>query len=135
MSPGTVRENRITEGVIWKEMLRYAIPLMVGNLFQQLYNTVDSIVVGRFVGTNALAAVSSVMFVILMIIGFVMGLANGASVLMSQRYGARDAEGTQKTIHTAFTAMFFGGILIAVVGVLLSPVILRLILPPAATVC
>ncbi|MCR4711826.1 MAG: MATE family efflux transporter [Clostridia bacterium] len=131
MNPGTVRENRITEGVIWKEMLRYAIPLMVGNLFQQLYNTVDSIVVGRFVGTNALAAVSSVMFVILMIIGFVMGLANGASVLMSQRYGARDAEGTQKTIHTAFTAMFFGGILIAVVGVLLSPAILRLIHTPA----
>ena len=127
MNPGTVRENRITEGVIWKEMLRYAIPLMVGNLFQQFYNTVDSIVVGRFVGTNALAAVSSVMFVILMIIGFVMGLANGASVLMSQRYGARDAEGTQKTIHTAFTAMFFGGILIAVVGVLLSPAILRLL--------
>ena len=78
----------MTEGVIWKQLLWFALPLMVGNVFQQFYNTVDSIVVGNFVGKEALAAVGSVGSIINSVIGFFGGLATGASVVIAQSYGA-----------------------------------------------
>ena len=74
----------MTQGVIWKQLIAFSIPLLIGNLFQQLYNTVDSIIVGNFVSTEALAAVGSVTPVINMLIGFFTGLATGAGVVISQ---------------------------------------------------
>ena len=86
----------MTEGVIWKEILFFAIPLILGNLFQQLYNTVDSIIVGNYVGSNALAAVGSSGAIINLLIGFCIGASTGAGVVISQFYGAKNTEGVRK---------------------------------------
>lgn len=125
-----VRVNGITEGVIWKELLKFSAPLLVGNLFQQLYNTVDSIVVGNFVGADALAAVGSSMVIINMLIGLFMGIAAGAGVLVSQYYGAHDKRGVQGTMHTGLASMFYCGIILTVLGILTAPFIVRAIGTP-----
>lgn len=83
------KDTDMTEGVIWKQLLWFALPLMVGNVFQQFYNTVDSIVVGNFVGKEALAAVGSVGSIINSVIGFFGGLATGASVVIAQTMGRK----------------------------------------------
>lgn len=79
----------MTEGVIWKEILLFSIPLLLGNLFQQLYNAVDSVVVGNYIGAQALAAVGSSAPVINLLVSFFMGLAVGAGVIISRYFGAR----------------------------------------------
>ena len=81
----------MTEGVIWKEILLFSIPLLLGNLFQQLYNAVDSVVVGNYIGAQALAAVGSSAPVINLLVSFFMGLAVGAGVIISRYFGARKA--------------------------------------------
>ena len=111
-----VRINGITEGVIWKELLKFSAPLLVGNLFQQLYNTVDSIVVGKFVGSDALAAVGSSMVIINMLIGLFMGIAAGAGVLVSQYYGAKREEMVSYAVHTAIAFSLAAGVVMTVVG-------------------
>lgn len=88
------QRQSITEGVIWKQLLIFFFPILLGSLFQQLYNTVDTIVVGRFVGTQALAAVGATSALINLINGFFMGLSTGATVLLSQFYGARNKQGS-----------------------------------------
>ena len=84
------KTNLMTEGVIWKQLLLFSIPLLVGNLFQQLYNTVDSIIVGNYVGSQALAAVGASTPIINLLVGFFMGIATGAGIIISQFYGAID---------------------------------------------
>ncbi len=123
--------NGITDGVIWKELLKFSAPLLVGNLFQQLYNTVDSIVVGNFVGSNALAAVGSGMVIINMLIGLFMGISAGTGVLVSQYYGARDVRGLQGTVHTGIMSMFYCGIIVTVIGIITVPWIVKAIGTPA----
>ena len=86
------RDADMTEGNIWMHMLHFSVPMAIGLLFQQLYNTVDTIVVGQFVGQQAQAAVGSTGPIINMVVGFCAGLATGASVVISQRYGAHDNE-------------------------------------------
>ena len=125
-----VKINGITDGVIWKELLKFSAPLLIGNLFQQLYNTVDSIVVGNFVGSDALAAVGSSVVIINMLIGLFMGISAGAGVLVSQYYGARDVRGLQGTMHTGLASMFVCGIVITVLGIIFSPFIVRAIGTP-----
>ena len=90
----------MTSGVIWKEILFFSIPLILGNLFQQLYNMVDSIVVGNVVGSDALAAVGSSGSIIQLLIGFCIGASAGAGVVTSQYYGAGNEEGVRKAVHT-----------------------------------
>ena len=96
----------MTEGNIWMHMLRFSIPMAIGLLFQQLYNTVDTLVVGQFVGQQAQAAVGSTGPIINTIVGFCAGLATGASVVISQRYGAHDREGLEKAVHTTVALTF-----------------------------
>ncbi|EFC96158.1 MATE domain protein, partial [Hungatella hathewayi DSM 13479] len=115
----------MTEGVIWKQLLAFSMPLLVGNLFQQLYNTVDSIVVGNFIGSEALAAVGSSNSLINLIIGMFMGIATGAGVIISQYYGAKDEQKLHWAVHTCMALSLIGGALLIVLGVLLSPLILR----------
>ena len=91
----------MTEGTIWKQILLFSIPLILGNLLQQMYNTVDSIIVGNFVGSNALAAVGSSTSLICLLIAFSMGASAGAGVIVSQFYGAGDEKGVQRAVHTA----------------------------------
>ena len=93
-------KTRMTEGSISKKMILFAIPLFLGNLFQQLYNTADSLIVGNFLGSNALAAVSSSGNLIFLMVGFINGIAMGAGVVIARYYGAKNREDLQKAIHT-----------------------------------
>lgn len=124
------KTTMMTEGVIWKQLIAFAIPLLLGNLLQQLYNTVDSIVVGQFIGSDALAAVSSSNSLINMVIGMFLGIATGAGVIISQYYGARNEKKMQDAVHTAITLCFIGGLILIVVGIAFSPMILRLMGTP-----
>lgn len=114
----------MTEGVIWKQLVLFSIPLLIGNLFQQLYNTVDSIVVGQFIGREALAAVGSSTPIITLIIGMFMGIAVGAGVIISQYYGAGSEEKMGWAVHTSIALSIIGGLLLSIAGIACSPLIL-----------
>lgn len=117
-------KNLMTEGVIWKKIIFFAMPLFLGNLFQQLYNTADSLIVGNFLGSNALAAVSSSGNLIFLMVGFFNGIAIGAGVVIARYFGARDIENMQKAIHTTIAFGLVSGIILTILGVLLAPQIL-----------
>ena len=115
----------LTEGSIWKGILLFAMPVFLGNLFQQLYNAFDAWVVGRFLGDTALAAVSSSGSLIFMLVGFFNGVAMGAGALISRYYGARDMEKLKIAIHTVTALGLVSGIILTVVGIAFTPTILR----------
>lgn len=115
----------MTSGSIWKEILFFSIPLVLGNLFQQLYNIVDSIIVGNVVGSHALAAVGAGGSVIQLLIGFCIGASSGAGVVTSQYYGAKNEEGVRKAVHTTLAISISAGIVLSVIGVLAAPAILK----------
>lgn len=120
------KENQIISGVIWKQLLIFFFPIVLGTFFQQIYNTADAVVVGRFVGTEALAAVGgSTSQIINLIVGFFVGLSSGATVVISQYYGAREKQGLQNALHTAFAFSVVGSVVISVIGIWLSPMMLR----------
>lgn len=134
------KENQIIHGVIWKQLLLFFFPIVLGTFFQQIYNTADAIVVGRFVGTEALAAVGgSTSQIINLIVGFFVGLSSGATVVISQYYGAHDRENLSKALHTAFAFSLVGSVVIAAVGLICSPILLRVmntteeVIGPSAT--
>ncbi|NCC88037.1 MAG: MATE family efflux transporter [Clostridia bacterium] len=114
-------------GVIWKELLFFSIPLLIGNLFQQLYNTVDSIVVGNFIGDNALAAVNSSGAIVNLLVSFFMGLSLGAGVVISNYFGARNEVEVHKAIHTSMALTIAAAIMATILGVTLTPIILQLV--------
>lgn len=108
--------QQITEGVIWKQLLIFFFPILVGTLFQQLYNTVDTIIVGRFVGTHALAAVGASGSLISFINNFFLGLSSGATVVLAQFYGARDKQGVEDAVHTGITFAVLSGLAVTAIG-------------------
>lgn len=114
----------MTSGSISKRMIFFALPLLLGNLFQQLYNTVDSLIVGNFLGSSALAAVSSSGSLIFMLIGFLSGISSGAGVVVSRYFGAEDKNGVHRAVHTTVAFGLVAGLLMTAAGVLLSPQIL-----------
>ena len=120
----------MTEGNIWKHMLQFSVPMALGLLFQQLYNTVDTLVVGQFVGQQAQAAVGSTGPIINTIVGFCAGLATGASVVISQRYGAHDREGLSKAVHTTVALTFIVSLIATVLGQLIITPMLRFMQTP-----
>ena len=128
-----MKENRglMTEGVIWKQLLLFALPLLLGNLFQQFYNTVDSIVVGNYIGANALASVGASTPIVNLMVGMFTGLGTGAGVVIAQFFGAKDHKGVHDGVHTTIALCLVSGLVMAVVGVALSPTILRLLDTPA----
>ena len=117
----------MTQGAIWKKILLFSLPLLLGNVFQQLYNTVDSVIVGNYVGGDALAAVGTSGPIINLLVGLFMGIATGAGVVIARYFGAQDSEGVHDAVHTTLAATFIGGLFLTVVGVLLSPTVVRLI--------
>ena len=118
--------QKITEGVIWKQLLSFFFPILLGTFFQQMYNTVDTIIVGRFVGTQALAAVGSTAALISLINGFFIGLSSGATVLLSQFFGANDRRGVSSALHTGIGLSLILGLLITTLGLTLGQQILQL---------
>ena len=119
-------ENGITEGIIWKQLLIFFFPILFGTFFQQLYNTVDAIVVGNFVGTEALAAVVGATGTIInLLIGFFVGLSSGVTVIISQFYGARDGQNVSRAVHTAIAMSLIIGVIFMIVGLAFSPAALE----------
>lgn len=110
----------MTDGNIWKLLIIFSIPLILGNLLQQMYNTADSIIVGNFVGSNGLAAVGSGTALINLIIAFSQGAAVGAGVIVSQNLGARDKQKTKLAVHTAMCIAIILGVILSAIGVILS---------------
>lgn len=122
--------TKLLEGPIWKGIVSFAIPLFLGNLFQQLYNTVDSLIVGNFLGSDALAAVSSSGSLIFLLVGFFNGIAMGAGVVISKYFGAKDYENLKKAVHTDVAFGLAAGVILTVIGMLLAPQILVLMGTP-----
>ncbi|MFQ6862663.1 MAG: MATE family efflux transporter [Beduini sp.] len=117
--------NGITEGIIWKQLLFFFFPILVGTFFQQLYNTIDAIIVGQYVGKEALAAVGSTGSLINLLVGFFVGLSSGATVIIAQFFGARDDESVSKAVHTSIALSIVGGAIIMVVGIIFAPSCLK----------
>lgn len=121
------QKNQITEGVIWKQLLIFFFPIVIGTFFQQIYNTADSIVVGRFVGKEALAAVGgSVNQIVNLVVEVFVGLTSGASVIVAQFYGAKDRKNLNKTLHTSYAFGIAIGLVVAVIGLFLTNTVLEL---------
>ena len=127
----TESKTRMTEGSISRKIILFAIPLFFGNLFQQLYNTADSLIVGNFLGSNALAAVSSSGNLIFLMVGFINGIAMGAGVVIARYYGAKNREDLQKVIHTTVAFGLAAGLALTAIGMYLAPKILVLMGTPS----
>ena len=119
-------QNGITEGVIWKQLLFFFFPIVFGTFFQQLYNTADAVIVGKFVGKEALAAVGgSTATIINLLVGFFVGLSSGATVIISQYYGGGRKTHLQRSVHTAIALAIAGGAVIMVLGIFGAPFAMR----------
>ena len=121
----------MTEGNIWKLLIVFALPLILGNLLQQMYNTADSIIVGNFVGSNGLAAVGSGSSLIQLIIAFSQGAAVGAGVIVSQSIGAKRSDIIKKSVHTAICISVILGVVLSVIGVVFSRALLTAMKTPS----
>ena len=121
-----MEQNKILEGSIPKNIMLFFLPIWFGTFFQQLYNTADAVIVGNFVGKQALAAVGGPTGTIInLLVGFFVGMSSGAGVVIAQYYGARNMEKTRTAIHTAVAIAIAGGLLLMVVGIPLSPLLLK----------
>ena len=121
----------MTQGSITKHLINFSLPLLLGNLFQQLYNMVDTWVVGNYVSNEAFSAVGTVGPVINTLIGFFLGLSSGAGVVISQYYGAQREEKVRQAVHTSMVLTFLLGIVFTAAGILMTPLMLRLMKTPA----
>lgn len=120
----------LTDGKPGKLILQFATPMLIGNVFQQLYNLTDSIIVGKFLGKEALASVGASFPLIFMLISFVIGIASGSTILVAQYFGAKDMVRVRRSIDTMYIFLFFASILIAILGIIFSASVFRLIRLP-----
>lgn len=125
-----VRDKDLTQGSIVGGLIQFSAPLLFGLIFQQLYNTVDTLVVGNYVGKEALAAVGSTTPIINTLIGIFTGFSMGATVIVSQYYGANDEKSVHEAVHTSILMSFFFSIIITIIGLLSAPIMLRLMDTP-----
>lgn len=116
----------LTEGKVWKVIVRFAVPLLVGNLLQQFYNITDSIIVGQFLGKEALAAVSASFFIYYFIISLVIGVGSGTMVVISQLFGAKQYQKVQLAFSSFFIFMLVGGIILSIAGIIFAEPVFRL---------
>ena len=116
----------LTEGKVWKVIVRFAVPLLVGNLLQQFYNITDSIIVGQFLGKEALAAVSASFFIYYFIISLVIGVGSGTAVVISQLFGAKQYQKVQLAFSSFFIFMLVGGIILSIAGIIFAEPVFRL---------
>lgn len=120
----------MTEGSIYKKIIKFAVPIFWGNLFQQLYNVVDSLIVGNFLGKEALGGISSTGSLIFLLVGLVGGIFAGAGVVISRYFGAGNIKEVQRAIHTTICFGLIAGIALTILGTILSPQILKLMGTP-----
>lgn len=130
LSFGRRKDVDMTEGNITRHIISFALPLLIGNVFQQLYNTVDTWVVGNYVSNEAFSAVGTVGPIINMLIGFFMGLSSGAGVVISQYYGAKRNQEVHDTVHTAMVMTLVMGVAFTAIGLAMTPFMLRLMNTP-----
>lgn len=124
-------KNEITEGIIWKQLLMFFFPILLGTFFQQLYNTIDSVIVGQFVGKEALASVGgSSAQIVALVVGFFTGLSSGAAVIISQFVGARKENAANDSLHNAYAIAAAGGFGLTFIGIVTAPFMLRLMNTP-----
>ena len=116
----------MTSGAVWKVILRFAFPLLIGNLLQQLYNVTDSVIVGQFLGKESLAAVSASFFIYYFIISLVIGIGSGTSVVISQFFGAKEFDKVQKAFSSFFIFMLVAGVLLSIAGIIFAEPMFRL---------
>lgn len=124
------KDNLMTEGGIAKKIILFAIPIFIGQLFQQLYNTVDSLIVGNLIGSSALAAVSATGTLVFLVIGFFFGFSMGAGIVIAREIGAQNRENVSRAVHTAVAMGLFFSVVITALGVAFSPLMLRLMGTP-----
>lgn len=124
------KDRDLTQGSIVRGLIQFSAPLLFGLIFQQLYNTVDTLVVGNFIGKEALAAVGSTTSVINTLIGIFMGFSMGANVMVSQYYGAHDEESVHDAVHTSIIMSFFFSVIITIIGIIAVPTMLKLMDTP-----
>ena len=123
-------KNSLIEGSIWKGLLAFVFPIFLGQVFQQLYNTADAWVVGKFLDKNAYAAVSSSGSLVFLLVGFFGGISVGAGVVIARYFGAGNVSKMRSAIHTTVVFGVIAGLLLTAAGVLLTPQILRLMGTP-----
>ena len=124
------KNTALTEGSIPKKIIGFAIPLFLGQLFQQFYNMADSLIVGNFLGDEALASVTSTGSLIFLLVGFFNGTAMGAGVVISRYFGAKEYDKVRIAVHTDVAFGIISGILMSIIGVVFTPHILRLMGTP-----
>jgi putative MATE family efflux protein len=117
----------LTEGVIWKKLLFFLLPIFLGTLFQQFYTTVDAVIIGQFAGKDALASIDAILNLTKLPVNFFIGISVGATIIIAQYIGAKETEKLSRAVHTAMAFAFTGGLIISVIGILGSPVFLRLL--------
>lgn len=127
----TEQSNPILTGVIYKQILIFFFPILVGSFFQQLYSTADAVIVGRFIGKEALASVVSTSYIINIILGFFIGLSAGSSVIISQFFGSMNQKKLSQGVHTSIALSLACGFIVMIIGVFTSPLILQLMKAPA----
>lgn len=127
---GKEHKGDLTTGREWKVILRFAFPMLLGNLLQQLYNVTDSVIVGQFLGKEALAAVSASFFIYYFIISLVIGIGSGTSVVISQLFGAKQFDNVQRAFSSFFIFMLVAGVLLSIVGIIFAEPVFRLTQTP-----
>lgn len=127
----TQAQNAILTGSIPRQLLLFFLPIWFGTLFQQLYNTADTLIVGNFCGTQSLAAVGATGAFVQLLVGIFVGLCSGAGVVVAQSYGAGDVEEVDRQVHTALAMATLGGALLTVLGLVSSRFVLQLMDTPA----
>ena len=130
-SISNVEKNLMTSGSIWKTILLFSLPLILGNLLQQTYNTIDSMIVGNYVGSNTLAAVGSITHLINLLISFSQGIAVGCGVLVSQSMGGSNQKNMRLAVHTSLALAVAFGLLISIMGYIFAPWLLEKMDTPA----
>ena len=128
------RDVDMTEGSIIRHLITFAFPLLIGNIFQQLYNTVDTWVVGNYVSNEAFSAVGTVGPIINMLIGFFLGLSSGAGVVISQYYGAKKHDKVQDTVHTAILMTIILAVIFTFLGIAMAPFMIRFMKTPESVI-
>ncbi|WP_313163407.1 MATE family efflux transporter [Sedimentibacter sp.] len=124
------KEHDLTEGVIWKKLVIFFMPILLGSLFQQLYTTADAVILGRFAGVDALASIDAIYSLTKLPVNFFVGLSSGATIIVSQYFGAKNYEDLSKTVHTAIAFAISGGLVLSIMGIVLAPYFLKLMQVP-----